>query len=115
MGMIYDTIKELAKLNTKSSDGTFLMAIEVGGVYYKYLGNNTDIEEYKSLREMEGSEDWIADKVHVEGMIGLVDPKNPQMTFYWKEPKEETDRDKVVAVYPHKVKTASGRIVHLAT
>lgn len=113
--MIYDTIKELAKLNSKSSDGTLLMAIEVGGVYYKYLGTNTDIEEYKSLREIEGSEEWIVDKVKVEGMIGLVDPKNPYMTFYWKEPKEETERDKVVALYPHKVKTASGRIVHLAT
>lgn len=113
--MIYDTIKELAKLNSKSSNGEMLVALEVGGVYYRYSDNYTKFEEYKSLREIEGSEEWIVDKVKVEGMIGLVDPKNPYMTFYWKEPKEETNRDKVVALYPHKVKTASGRIVHLAT
>lgn len=111
MGIIYDTITELAKLNKKSASGAKLMAAEAAGIYYTYDDDHKPTE-HKSLRELEGSEDWIAEKLKV---IGFEEPEYQSMTLYWKDLGDETTLDKIVAIYPHKVKTASGKIVHLAS
>lgn len=109
--MIFDTITELAKLNKRSSSGTQLMAIEATGIYYTYDDDNKPTE-HKSLTELEGSEDWTIEKVEV---IGFEEPEYQSMTMYWKVASDESNENKIVTIYPHKVKTASGKIVHLAT
>lgn len=111
MGMIFDTITELAKLNRNPANGSELMATEVAGTYYTYDADHKPTE-HKSLRELEGSEDWIAVEVDV---IGFEEPEYQSFRIYYKEPDTSTLADKIVAVYPHKVKTASGKIVHLAS
>lgn len=108
--MIFDTITELAKLNKKSANGAQLMATEVAGTYYTYDDDHKPTE-HKSLRELEGSDEWFAEKVNV---IGFEEPEYQSFTIYYKELDTATIADKIVAVYPHKVKTASGKIVHLA-
>lgn len=110
MGMIFDTITELAKLHKKSSNGIQLMAAEAGGIYYTYDEDHKPTE-HRSLTELEGSEDWIAEKIKV---IGFDEPEYQSMTMYWKDSSDELNKNKIVAIYPHKVKTASGKIVHLA-
>ncbi len=109
--MIFDTITELAKLHRNPANGSELMATEVAGTYYTYDKDHKPTE-HKSLRELEGSEDWIAVKVDV---IGFEEPEYQQFTIYYREPDQATLADKAVELYPHKVKTASGKIVHLAS
>lgn len=108
--MIFDTIAELAKLNRNPANGSKLMATELAGTYYTY-DENFQPTEHKSLRELEGSEDWVAVKCDI---IGFDEPEYQQFTMYYQESVDATLADKVVELYPHKVKTASGRIVHLA-
>lgn len=113
MGIIFDTITELAKLN-KKYDGPKPIAMEVAGVYYVYTFRNGKLSwtEHKSLQEVEGSEEWTSTKINVVGLSD--DPKYQSMTMYFEHLDTVTANSAAKKVCSHVMKTTSGNIVHLA-
>ena len=109
MGAISDIITELVRLN-QGSNLPKVRAVEMAGVYH-VADENLKCTEYKSLREIDGSEDWVANSWDVVGISD--DPEYQKMVVYMEFPKGFDPNNATKVTYPKEVKTASGKVVHL--